>query len=395
MSGDTAARSADGKASPGAKQSVHALREAEESERLRQLGALVVHDLNNALFALHGRLQLLRRQIDPSAAKSVDSVLDSLKMIENQLTLLHAACPRDPIAVDSCRAREAVEQALAAAPETFPEGLLLSGIETTVASIPPQAVAEGDPSEIAAGVRQLLAFHRDRGATAITVAASLGDARGGDPYAVPRIALIFEDDAGRPAETPMAPSLLGGHFTLAALPLAAALRAIREMGGKVEAQPTTHGLRTTLSFEFRIERTDRPSEGAFDPEATNGLGSSAGDASFVRRILIADDDPGIRAVLVAMLDSEENDLESMDDPGGIARRDDLASFDMVILDAGGGGVEALREIRRRGVSVPVLLASGEMVSAPGDPRTECMMKPMGLAALEAAINRLCALSKPA
>ena len=58
----------------------HAQRDAEESARLRQLGALVVHDLNNALFALVGRAQLLRRSIhDPVVGNVTESLVQALR----------------------------------------------------------------------------------------------------------------------------------------------------------------------------------------------------------------------------------------------------------------------------------------------------------------------------
>ena len=40
----------------------HALRDREEAARVRQLGGILVHDLNNVLFALLGRVQLLERR---------------------------------------------------------------------------------------------------------------------------------------------------------------------------------------------------------------------------------------------------------------------------------------------------------------------------------------------
>ena len=53
----------------------HALRDREESDRLRQLGGLLVHDLNNVLFALLGRIQLLERRAEGDAHVRPDEPL--------------------------------------------------------------------------------------------------------------------------------------------------------------------------------------------------------------------------------------------------------------------------------------------------------------------------------
>jgi DNA-binding response OmpR family regulator len=109
------------------------------------------------------------------------------------------------------------------------------------------------------------------------------------------------------------------------------------------------------------------------------------------RILIADDDAGVRAVLVAALESGDHDVEAISLPSAVAARGDLAEFDAVILDAGGGGVEALRALRGRGERVPVLLASGDIVDAKGDDRTRTLLKPFALGSLEATLRELSAL----
>ena len=75
---------------------VHALRDLEESERSRQLGGLLVHDLNNVLFALLGRVQLLQRRAkDPEVTKAAAEILETARAIESQVKVLYAACRRD------------------------------------------------------------------------------------------------------------------------------------------------------------------------------------------------------------------------------------------------------------------------------------------------------------
>jgi DNA-binding response OmpR family regulator len=95
-------------------------------------------------------------------------------------------------------------------------------------------------------------------------------------------------------------------------------------------------------------------------------------------------------VLVAALEAGDHDVESIARPSDIADRNDLSDFDAVILDAGGGGIEALHAVRARGSDVPVLVASGHLVE-PNDPWTQSVLKPFGLDTLEATMRTLSAL----
>jgi DNA-binding response OmpR family regulator len=107
--------------------------------------------------------------------------------------------------------------------------------------------------------------------------------------------------------------------------------------------------------------------------------------------LIADDDAAVRAVFVAALEAVGDDVDTTADPSSISRREDLADFDVVILDAGGGGLEALRAIRARGDNTPVLVASGDEVDVGNDPQTAALVKPFPLDVLDRELARLARL----
>jgi DNA-binding NtrC family response regulator len=96
-------------------------------------------------------------------------------------------------------------------------------------------------------------------------------------------------------------------------------------------------------------------------------------------------------VLVAALEAVGDEVDTLADPGACDTHAELDRFDVVILDAGGGGLEALGRIRRRGVEVPVLVASGDRVERPGDPFTRCAMKPIPLETLDRELASLAAL----
>ena len=99
----------------------------------------------------------------------------------------------------------------------------------------------------------------------------------------------------------------------------------------------------------------------------------------------------MRAVLVAALEAVGDEVDTIGDPGACDVHPELGLFDVVVLDAGGGGLEALARLRARGVGVPVLVASGEIVERAGDPLTRCALKPIPLDTLDRELASLARL----
>ena len=161
-------------------QATHALRDREESERLRQLGGLLVHDLNNVLFALLGRVQLLERRAgDPATAKAASEILETARLLERQVVSLHAACRRDEPAGEHVHAprtgaRAAIERALREATVVLPAAIRpgADALGAAIAAVPTDASFEGDAAQVATAVRQVVALHRARGG-----ARGVGEAR--------------------------------------------------------------------------------------------------------------------------------------------------------------------------------------------------------------------------
>jgi CheY-like chemotaxis protein len=186
------------------------------------------------------------------------------------------------------------------------------------------------------------------------------------------------------------PSLLDGSLALEMLPLGAALRSIRDLGGQISTEPTARGLRTTLSFLARRGiAMPQPSHARMDRADACETGQIPVPPT--RKILIADDDAAVRAVFVAALEAVGDDVDTTNDPSSIAMRTDLGSFDVVILDAGGGGLDALRTLRARGDNTPVLVASGDEVDVGNDPQTAALVKPFPLDVLDRELARLARL----
>ncbi len=372
----------------------HALRDREEAARVRQLGGILVHDLNNVLFALLGRVQLLeRRASDPATAKAAREILETTRLLEAQVVRLHAACRRDEPPCEWTNARLAVAAALDEAFSALPMAIRPAGVRELVAALPSDALFEGDAAQVAVAVAQLVSIHRGRASAAMCVSIHV-DVRctAGD---APRFELAFEDNAGVPSVVPVIPTLLGDAFSLDGLPLAAALRATRDFGGRVACVATAGGLRTEFGFDVRRGVAIARFDAAGAPRADLGSGHHCEHEDecvpAARRVLIADDDPAVRAVLVAALEAVGDDVDTIADPGACDAHPELGLFDVVVLDAGGGGLEALARLRARGVEVPVLVASGEIVERPGDALTRCALKPIPLDTLDRELASLARL----
>ena len=360
---------------------VHAARDALERQRVHYFGAVISHDLNNALFALVGRLQIVRRKItDPLLAQTLDQVLETAHHIEAQISTIHAACPRDPSAESTSVARKSIAAAIHAAAATLP--MTLANVEAAINEIPADAMFSIDERAVASAIAQLLSMHRERNAKMVAVAcACVGT------IDAPRIELSFTDHAGAWTHDLRAPSLLHGYFDLATLSLGTAHRAVRDDGGIVELTRTDDGVRSGMSFAIR--------RGIVLQQESDAESDRESDRVAPRRVLIADDDVAVRAVLVAALEAVGDDVDTTDDPSSIARRTDLLTFDAIVLDAGGGGIEALLEIRARGSVVPVLIASGDIIEGNFGEPTRILMKPFHLHELDRQLATLAALGRRA
>ncbi|MFM7259489.1 MAG: hypothetical protein ACKO3W_02685 [bacterium] len=369
---------------------IHAIRNREESERLRFLGALVSHDLNNALFALTGRVQLLKlRAQDPAIQTMAVEILAATKYFDQLLTQLHHACARPTSGHGPTSVRNACHDSFREIARSA--GPALDGLEQAIAALPADLSFEGESRAIVSAALQCVALHRSRGATRLRVTTKL--APDGDHQ---RVTISFEDDEGAWNEGLGPPSLLDNSFTLDALPLGAAHRAIRDFGGKVSAHPTEDGLRTDVSFRARrglpMPQDDGgAARGAESDRTRDACATAAIPAPRPRRILVADDEPAVRAIFVAALEAVDDDVETTDSPASIATRDDLARFDAVVLDAGAGGLAALAAIRARGDKTPVLVASGDTVNIAADAYTRVVQKPFGLDVLDRELATLAAL----
>ncbi len=372
-----------------------------ELDRLRALGAMVVHDLGNALFAITGRTQLLeRRAADETTKSSAREILGSVRMLEELLARLRSAC-RSPVVASSATGALPLRETIAGAVASLPS--VPAALAPLAAAAPADARCELAAGDLARALGQCLAAHARWGETG--PAASIEVAPGDDASAVIRLVSNARADA---PDRFIAPTLLEGEPALAQIGYLAAQRTIRDSGGRVSWTVAGDGLARRISTTVTIpiargiplERETAvrtPPAGSPTPPHADGAIAHDHDCDACladaapRRVLIADDDPAVRAILVAVLESVGDEVDTIDDPAAILGRTDLDEFDVAILDAGGGGLGALDRLRALGNGLPVLLASGDLVERAGDPLTRTALKPLDLKRLDHALSALAAL----
>jgi two-component system, OmpR family, KDP operon response regulator KdpE len=116
----------------------------------------------------------------------------------------------------------------------------------------------------------------------------------------------------------------------------------------------------------------------------------------VSRILLADDEPGIRKVVRDALEREGHEVDSAIDGRAALERFEEGSFDLVLTDLAMpnlGGLELVQEIRKRRATVPILVLTvrkeeREKVRLLDAGADDFVTKPFGVAELLARARAL-------
>lgn len=337
---------------------------------MQQFGSTIVHDLNNAIFAISGRLELLKRRLDNPALQALAADLGkTIHFFESINASISAACARIYPHAEARDATDALENALTDAIAQSAD--LLQHVTIERESIPDaQRMLRAHPEALLVCVRQLLALH------AIRIGAR-GTLRITSALHAQSITLIFEDDRVLEGDASLtalstAPSFLHGGFEFEQLLLATAQRALRECGGNVVlARPEHEGMRSVVTFALLTQRRAIP-----------------------QRVLIADDEMLIRALLVQMLETLGADVVPSDAPGSIDTHPDIRQQELIIVDAAVPtlcGLKALQRLRAQGVMTPAIVISGATIDVPLPVKTSALLKPFTMATFEAACYSALAL----
>ena len=338
---------------------------AAERDRLQQLCGTISHDFNNAIFAATGRLELLKRRMeDPALRGLVGEVEKTIRFFESINAAVAQAAHRQYPTASPRNAIDAVQAALVAAQAQSNEALI--GVQVSHAVLPSaEAQIRADADALLVCCRQVMTLHAMRLAHAgsLNIAVTIAERT---------MRVTFEDSATRSTEQAITnfsapPSFLHPGFAAEQLPLATAQRALRECGGTVAlAMAPSGGLRTTVTLAVVAELRRLPS-----------------------RVLIADDEMLLRALLVQMLETLGADVTSVEDPGSIDTHEALHDQELLIVDAAVPsmcGLKALQRIRAAGIMTPAILISGSTVDEAIPLRTSVLLKPFTTATLEAACH---------
>ncbi len=374
------------------------LRRSEKLESLGTLAGGIAHDFNNLLVAIVGNVDLVLMDTDPTDA-AYEPLSHSVRASER--------------AADLCR------QLLSYAGQgPFDHAVVdLSAVLTDITSILRVAVPPGttvaydlapEPLPVRADTTQLRQVILNLFTNAVealaggpgritlrTRADGDGWADGENTFFLPppegAVAILEVEDSGEGIRREHVERIFDPVFTTRGmgrgLGLASVLGIVRAHRGTIHVgSAPAEGTRFTLAFPLLDEPLD-PMPAPPIPDASRRTG----------RVLVVDDEPMVRRAAGALVrrlgyqtvvaEDGRSAIETLERTDG--------RFACVLLDVtmpGDDGVEVLREMRRRGWRVPVLLSSGSVLE-PIDGLADLgpaafIAKPYTLAALETALGDL-------
>lgn len=377
-----------------------------QAQKLESLGLLaggVAHDFNNLLVGVLGNAELALR--DPIAIGALRTQIERIKTAAiraSELTAqLLAYSGKGPLVVHPFDLNGLAEELGELLAMAIPHGASLT---TDLAPSLPQI--QGDAVQVRQVVMNLLTNAADavgssRGARNIRVTTSVVDFNahdlaaflGAETLAVGKYVCLEVTDTGVGMDEATLAHLFDPFFTTKekghGLGLAAVLGIVRAHGGAV-CVTSTPGRGTSFRVLFP-PACPPPASSAAIPESDGALLAARG------AVLIADDEPRVRQVLVLMLqDLGFRTLEAATTAACLdVFREHAAEISLLLVDLvmpGGGGQEIVRTLRAEGVRVPVVVSSGYSEDAIGpelraDPNLLFLEKPFDMDTLTRTVRR--------
>ena len=308
-----------------------------------QMAAGTAHEFNNMLAALVGLSDLLRTdprlpaELLEDAERIHTATLNATKRVRHIQKIAGRTRPEEalePVDPDSLLRAIQAERSTESHPIEIHD-------KSVVAPL-------GDPAE----VREILVHLIDNAVEATP--------EGG------RIRITVRDEAGRSIWTlsddgPGIPDSIRDRifepfFTTHAerrgrgLGLAVALGLAESMGAALELTPTVGG----TAFELSLPLSAEPSVPVVDAQAAQAVDGPA-------RILIVDDDPTVRDVLLRMVRMDHHEAVAVDSGPAALAELDKGTFDVVVTDLGMpqmDGAQLSAEVHRRCPDAIIVLATG-------------------------------------
>ncbi len=378
----------------------HRISEADKVESLARLAGGVAHDFNNLLATILGNAALALADLPPDAPAraSIEEIEGAGRRAAELARQMLAYSGRGRLDVGPVDLNGLVAEA-----EPLLRATLPPDVDVRLELAPDLPEVDGDAVQL----RQVLlnlgtnageAIHERQGdGGVVTIATRLVEA--GDPLLASaegplepgRYAALAVADTGIGMTPETAARVFdpffSTKFTGRGLGLAAVLGIVRGHGGAVRLE-SEHG--TGSRFTVLLPASAARGRDPTPPPAT------AGGSREAVRVLVVDDDPGVRAVAGAMLGRLGHPvIEASDGAAAVAAFEDATgTIGAVLLDLtmpGLDGADALARLRAIDPAVPVVVMSGwsadEAASRlQGGRPAGFLRKPFTLAELEAALG---------
>lgn len=322
---------------------------ARELEVLGRLAGYVAHDFNNALLAIFGGVELMRRahtEAERSDALAiVDSAATQAASTAKQLRAFGPQARRDPKPVDAALVARSAERML--------RTLLPKNIALKLATEPtPKILADEGLVQSALMNLALNAWDAMRGGGTLEIKVRPGMP---DSPAAAGCVIIAVKDSGVGMDQATLARVFAPFFTTkgsqgSGLGLASVRKTVEDAGGTVSVQSAL-GRGTTVELRWpSLTERDRISSSA-----------PPGPGDFGGKVLILDEDQAVRRTVTTYLRRcgiTAFDAKTWDEALRLAAANQI---DVVVTDAvlpGISPVQLLRELKRNSPSLRVVLCSG-------------------------------------
>ncbi|HET8933012.1 MAG TPA: ATP-binding protein [Polyangiales bacterium] len=325
---------------------------ARELEVLGRLAGYVAHDFNNALLAIFGGVELMRRahtEMERSDALAiVDSAATQAASTAKQLRAFGPQARRDPKPVDAALVARSAERMLRT---LLPKNIALKlNTELTPKILADEGLVQSALMNLALNAWDAM---RDGGTLEINVRPAASD-----HFAAHGCVVIAVKDSGVGMDEATVARVFAPFFTTkgsqgSGLGLASVRKTVEDAGGTVSVQSAL-GRGTTVELRWpALAETDRVASSA-----------PPGPGEFGGKVLILDEDQAVRRTVTTYLRRcgiTAFDAKTWDEALRLAAANQI---DVVVTDAvlpGISPVALLRELKRSSPSLRVVLCSG------GDP----------------------------
>ncbi len=376
----------------------HAQRQLEQAQKMEALGRLaggIAHDFNNLLFVIGTYADDLVKRLDGEDHESIEQIQEAVRRATKltQQLLSFSRQPRgDPIDVDVGQMLVGMQRLL--------ERLIGEDIALSVEGATTRMVVRAPEGALESAVMNLVVNARDALPSGGRIKISMRPAPA--PAIIPEPAgsgadrwmeLTVEDDGlgmdehtRRHAFEPFFTTKPAGEGTGLGLTLVYAL--CRQLGGQV----TVHSeIDKGTRFELLLPLGGADSGFSVDIPSMTPLPSEEG------RVLVAEDDPQVRRLVVRVLRRAGFDVDAVEDGQAAFERLEIGPpVDLVVSDVvmpRMGGLDLAQALRRAKIEVPMLFISGYPAnpgqsSAPFPPELPMLRKPFTAQALRQIVRRM-------